>query len=54
MRLQGKVAVITGAASEMGLSMARMFSAAGAMIVAGDWNKTRLDLDAVVTEITTA
>lgn len=52
MRLQGKVAVITGAASGMGLSMARMFSAEGAMIVAGDWNKTRLD--AVVTEITTA
>ena len=52
MRLQGKVAVITGAASGMGLSMARLFSAEGAMIVAGDWNKTRLD--AVVTEITTA
>ncbi|NBX46040.1 MAG: SDR family oxidoreductase [Chloroflexi bacterium] len=52
MRLQDKVAVITGAASGMGLSMARMFSAEGAMIVAGDWNKTRLD--AVVTEITTA
>jgi NAD(P)-dependent dehydrogenase (short-subunit alcohol dehydrogenase family) len=43
MRLQGKVAVITGAASGMGLAMATRFAAEGASIVAGDWNAERLD-----------
>jgi len=43
MRLQGKVVVITGAASGMGLAMARLFSAEGASVVAGDWNAQRLD-----------
>ncbi len=43
MRLQGKVAVITGAASGMGLAMATMFVAEGASIVAADWNAERLD-----------
>ncbi len=42
MRLQGKVVVITGAASGMGLAMATRFAADGASIVAGDWNKERL------------
>lgn len=43
MRLQGKVAVITGAGSGMGLAMAQRFAAEGALIVAGDWNAARLD-----------
>lgn len=49
MRLQDKVAVITGASSGMGLGMARRFAAEGARVVAGDWNGARLD--AVVAEI---
>ena len=43
MRLQGKVAVITGAGSGMGLAMATRFAAEGARIVVGDWNTQRLD-----------
>ena len=43
MRLQGKVAVITGAASGMGLAMAKRFAAEGASVVAADWNAERLD-----------
>jgi NAD(P)-dependent dehydrogenase (short-subunit alcohol dehydrogenase family) len=43
MRLQGKIAVITGAGSGMGLAMAQRFAAEGAAIVAGDWNADRLD-----------
>lgn len=43
MRLQGKVAVITGAGSGMGLAMAKRFSAEGATLVAGDWNAARLE-----------
>ncbi|MBI3968549.1 MAG: SDR family oxidoreductase [Chloroflexi bacterium] len=43
MRLQGKVAVITGAGSGMGLAMAQRFTAEGAKVVAGDWNAARLD-----------
>lgn len=42
MRLQGKVAVITGAASGMGHAMATRFAAEGARIVAGDWHGDRL------------
>ena len=52
MRLQGKVAVITGAASGMGQSMALLFSAEGAKIVAADWHQE--SLDAVVAEIKAA
>jgi NAD(P)-dependent dehydrogenase (short-subunit alcohol dehydrogenase family) len=44
MRLAGKVAVITGAASGIGLAMATRFAAEGAAIVAGDWNAQRLDV----------
>ena len=43
MRLQDKVAVITGAGSGMGLAMATRFAAEGARVVAGDWNAGRLD-----------
>src|SRR4051794_28672176 len=43
MRLQGKVAVITGAGSGMGLAMATLFAAEGASVVAADWNGARLD-----------
>lgn len=43
MRLQGKTGIITGAASGMGLAMARLFSAEGARIVAADWNGDRLN-----------
>lgn len=52
MRLQDKVVVVTGAASGMGLAMARLFTAEGASVVAGDWNGERLD--AAVAEITGA
>ncbi|HEX8996090.1 MAG TPA: glucose 1-dehydrogenase [Ktedonobacterales bacterium] len=43
MRLQGKVAIITGAASGMGLAMATRFAAEGASVVAADWNAERLE-----------
>jgi NAD(P)-dependent dehydrogenase (short-subunit alcohol dehydrogenase family) len=43
MRLQGKVAVITGAGSGIGLAMAQRFAAEGAALIAGDWNAGRLD-----------
>src|SRR5690242_4077943 len=43
MRLQGKVAVITGAGSGMGRAMAILFAKEGASVVAGDWNAKRLD-----------
>jgi NAD(P)-dependent dehydrogenase (short-subunit alcohol dehydrogenase family) len=48
-RLEGKIAVITGAGSGMGLAMARRFTAAGASVVAADWNAERLN--AAVSEI---
>lgn len=43
MRLEGKVAIITGASSGMGLAMATRFAAEGARLVAADWNGPRLD-----------
>ena len=43
MRLQDKVAVITGAASGMGLAMAQLFTKEGAKVVGADWNAERLD-----------
>jgi NAD(P)-dependent dehydrogenase (short-subunit alcohol dehydrogenase family) len=43
MRLHGKVAVVTGAASGIGLAIATKFAAEGASIVAGDWNAERLE-----------
>lgn len=42
-RLQGKIAVITGAGSGMGLAMATRFAAEGAAVIAGDWNGERLN-----------
>lgn len=38
MRLQDKVAVVTGAASGMGLEISRRFVAEGARVVAADWH----------------
>jgi NAD(P)-dependent dehydrogenase (short-subunit alcohol dehydrogenase family) len=52
MRLENKVAVITGAASGMGKAMALRFSAEGAKIVAADWHAE--SLDALVAEIAAA
>ncbi len=49
MRLQDKVAVITGAGSGIGLAIARRFAVEGAKAVVGDWNRQRLD--AAVAEI---
>jgi NAD(P)-dependent dehydrogenase (short-subunit alcohol dehydrogenase family) len=46
MRLRDKVAIITGAASGIGLATAARFASEGASIVAADWNAQRLD-DAV-------
>ena len=43
MRLQDKVAVITGAGSGIGRAIALRFAAEGARLVVGDWNKQRLD-----------
>lgn len=47
--VQGKVAFITGAASGMGLGMARAFSAAGMKVMLGDIQKK--PLDAAVAEL---
>ncbi len=52
MRLQGKVAVITGAGSGMGRAMANLFAAEGAKVVAAEWNETTLA--EVVAEVTAA
>lgn len=52
MRLEGKVAVITGAGSGMGRAMANLFAAEGAKIVAAEWNSATLD--EVVAEVKAA
>ncbi|MCE7938769.1 3-ketoacyl-ACP reductase [bacterium] len=52
MRLEGKVAAITGAGSGMGRAMANLFAAEGAKVVAADWNQAALD--AVVAEVIAA
>ena len=43
MRLQGKTAIVTGAASGIGLATARRFAQEGASVIAADWNQERLD-----------
>ncbi|HEY7339985.1 MAG TPA: SDR family NAD(P)-dependent oxidoreductase, partial [Ktedonobacterales bacterium] len=43
MQLRGRVAVVTGAASGIGLAIATRFAAEGAGVVAGDWNAERLE-----------
>jgi NAD(P)-dependent dehydrogenase (short-subunit alcohol dehydrogenase family) len=52
MRLQGKIAVITGAGSGMGRAMANLFAAEGASVVAADWHAETLE--EVVAEVTAA
>ena len=39
MRLEGKVAIITGAGSGMGRTAAQMFAAEGAKVVAADYDE---------------
>ena len=36
---EGKVALVTGAASELGLATARAFAESGASVVLADWNE---------------
>lgn len=43
MKLHGKVAVVTGIGSGMGLAIARLFAREGACVVGGDWNAHRLE-----------
>lgn len=52
MKLQGKSAVITGAASGMGKEMALLFAKEGAQVVVADLNDTAIN--SVVQEITTS
>jgi len=52
MRLEGKIAVVTGAGSGMGRAMVGLFAAEGAKIVAADWNADTLA--EVVAEVTAA
>jgi len=52
MRLEGKVAVITGTGSGMGRAMANLFAKEGAKVVAAEWNQTTLD--EVVAEVKAA
>lgn len=49
MKLEGKVAVITGTGSGMGRAMANLFAKEGAKVVAAEWNQG--SLDAVVAEV---
>jgi NAD(P)-dependent dehydrogenase (short-subunit alcohol dehydrogenase family) len=42
-RLEGKVAIVTGAGSGMGRQMALLFAKEGAKVVAGEWHADSLD-----------
>jgi NAD(P)-dependent dehydrogenase (short-subunit alcohol dehydrogenase family) len=46
--LAGKVAIVTGASSGIGLATAELLATEGAKVIAADWNEKRLD-DAVAT-----
>ncbi len=52
MRLEGKVAIITGAGSGMGRAMANLFAKEGAKLVVGEWHQETLD--EVVAEVKAA
>jgi len=52
LRLEDKVAVITGAGSGMGRAMANLFAAEGAKVVAADWHEG--SLNEVVAEVRAA
>ena len=43
MRVKDKVAVVTGAASGMGLEIARLFVAQGAKVIAADWHGEKIE-----------
>jgi len=47
MKLENKVAVVTGAASGIGLAIANLFSAEGAKVIYSDLNEGELKLDGV-------
>jgi NAD(P)-dependent dehydrogenase (short-subunit alcohol dehydrogenase family) len=49
MRLKGKVAVVTGAGSGIGLEIAKLFAAEGARVIAADWHREAIE--AVAAEI---
>ncbi len=51
-KLENKTAIVTGAASGMGLAIAKLFALEGANVVAADLNQA--DIDKVVAEITAA
>jgi NAD(P)-dependent dehydrogenase (short-subunit alcohol dehydrogenase family) len=43
MRLENKVAIITGASSGIGLAIMQVFAKEGVKIIASDWNQARLE-----------